>query len=306
MSHSRSLTLLVSSVSARGRALSAGRAVVEALRSGGWTVTVRVTSGGHNLAEEARALTTSYVGALGGDGYLASVAGGRVGMVQPLIPFPGGRGNDLCRYLGIGVDPAAWARRLAEATDEQLVSWTRPLDGMEVVSASRTTVALGIVSLGLDATAAQIANDSWVRSGPAAYAWGAVAAFAGRFTPVSLSAHVDGQPRELGGWITSISNTGWFGGGINLIPRSRADDGIVEIVNVQRIPRWQALPILTRALASRSIDTPVIEVTEASVISLREPVGLLALADGDEVGRLPLTISVLPGAFQVVAPQGDA
>ncbi len=297
------MTLLVSSVSARGRALRVGRDVVSTLRRGGWEVDVKVTSTIHDIAEESRGNGSHYVGALGGDGYLASAASGRAEHPGVLIPFPGGRGNDLCRYLGIGVDPVAWARSLAEADMDQVQAWTGEMDAIAVSSSTGVKMALGIVSLGIDATANQVANDSWLRSGPLAYAWGAFAGFLGKFRPQTIEAIVDGEPVDLGGWITSISNTGWFGGGVNILPQSCADDGVMEVLNVSRISRAKALPILTRALAMRQIDHPVIKVLSARTLQMNRPVGMVAMADGDIVGHLPLVAEVVPGALNVVAPR---
>lgn len=296
------MTLLVSSVSARGRALRLGRDVVSTLRRGGWDVEVRVTSTIHDIAEETRGDGAHYVGALGGDGYLASAASGRAEHPGVLVPFPGGRGNDLCRYLDIGVDAVVWAQRLAAADMDQVEEWTGPMDAIAVSSSAGVKMALGIVSLGIDATANQVANDSWLRSGPFAYTWGAFAGFFGKFRPEPIEAIIDGEPVELGGWITSISNTGWFGGGVNILPQSRADDGIMEVLNVSRISRAKALPILTRALAMRQIDHPVIKVLSGRSLQMNRPVGMVAMADGDVIGHLPLVAEVVPGALSVVAP----
>ncbi len=296
------MTLLVSSVSARGRALRLGRDVVAALRAGGWEVHVSVTSTASDVEELSRTCSDYYIGALGGDGYLASAATGRVGHEGVLVPFPGGRGNDLCRYLGIGVDPVAWAQQLAEADRATMDRWTGPLDAVEVTSAEGTKTALGIISLGIDATANWVGNHSWLRSGPLAYAWGAVVGFAGGFKPWPIEARIDGRATELGGWLTSVSNTGWFGGGVNILPQSRADDGTLEIINVEKMSRLRALPLLGRALVARQIDHPMITVKMGRKIEMMRPVGLRALADGDVVGHLPLSMRVIPDALTVVAP----
>ena len=59
---------------------------------------------------------------------------------------------------------------------------------------------------------------------------------------------------------------------------------------------------MTRALALRQIDHPVIEVSTAATLEMSRPVGMVAMADGDIVGHLPLVMRVLPGALTVVAP----
>lgn len=296
------MTLIVSSLSARGKPRAKAQRVVEALRAGGWSLEVQVTDSQHDIAEAARNNGDHYFGAFGGDGYLAAAAQGRAGHEGVLVPFPGGRGNDLCRHLGIGTDPVAWAQQVAAVDSSTLESWIRPLDALDVQSPDGPRLAFGIVSLGIDATANDIANHSRLQSGPLAYAWGTLQGFLGRFTPQPIRAEVDGEAVDLGGWITAISNTGWFGGGVNILPQSRTDDGEVEVINVAPVSRLRALSPLAQALIGRRVDHPLVTVMAAHEIELREPAGLAALADGDVVAHLPMKVTVVPGALAVVAP----
>ena len=150
----------------------------------------------------------------------------------------------------------AWAQQLAEADRATMDRWTGPLDAVEVTSAEGTKTALGIISLGIDATANWVGNHSWLRSGPLAYAWGALVGFAGGFKPGPIEARIDGRATELGGWLTSVSNTGWFGGGVNILPQSRADDGTLEIINVEKMSRLRALPLLVALWWRGKLITP--------------------------------------------------
>lgn len=300
------MVLLVSSMSARGRALRVGRPVVQILRSGGWHVDVEVTTSIEDVSEVSRKCDAAYIGALGGDGYMTSVAAGRVHDDRPLLPIPAGRGNDLCRALGITTDALEWAEILARATDEEVESWIRPLDAMEVASGGKKKMALGIVSFGIDAKANQIANETWVRSGPLAYAWGAASGYMGKFKPQPITALFNGEEHEVGGWFTAVSNSGWFGGGINVIPQSDTSDGVLEIVWVEKIQRARALPLLAKVLLLRNLDHPLVHLHTASEVQLTEPAGLSAFADGDVIGAVPLTVKMLPGALQVVGYPGAA
>ena len=129
----RSILLLVSSMSAGGRSVRLGPRIVRILRGGGWEVAVRLTTPGDDPAAlAAQVASDSIVAALGGDGYLGAVARGCHDSGALFVPFPGGRGNDLCRALGIGTDPLARARDVASlgfvsgtAGDEMqfLISW---------------------------------------------------------------------------------------------------------------------------------------------------------------------------------------
>lgn len=323
----RSMSLVVSSMSARGRSLTLGRELVEILRDGGWQVDVHVTNSTSDVEYEASLTDHPFIGALGGDGYLTAAARGCIGHPSPLLPFPGGRGNDLCRSLGIGADSFEWARKVAATSTEEVLSWVRLLDAMQVESADGKYVVLGVVSLGVDATANQIANNSWFRSGPLAYAWGAAIAALGKYRPLEITGAIEGEvPQDypgkdsdssageadvqrtgvfhpiLGGWVTSVANTGWIGGGVNITPQSRTDDGTLEIITLEGIPRFRAIGNLAKVLSSRALDDPVVHIYEGTRVHLEEPAGLEVMADGDVIGRLPMDIRVLPSALRVVAP----
>lgn len=307
----RALTLLVSSASARGRALLQGREITRILRAGGWAVHVKVTTGDSDVVFEAANCKGPLLGAIGGDGYLTAAARGCMESGAVLLPFPGGRGNDLCRSLGIGASAVGWAKTLAETPTDEVLGWTGPLDAMEVASKEGTQRVLGILSLGIDATACVVANDSHFRLGSLAYAWGTVAGYLGKFKPVHVKGSIEPPPSDPTqqeipldeyAWLCSVSNTGWFGGGINILPQSRTDDGILEIISVSDLSRLRALPKLAKVLLKRGLDDPSVSVYTGVRVDLQGPRGLVAMADGDFVGTLPLSLTAVPGALSVIRP----
>lgn len=301
MLRKRDVTLLISSLSARGKTLATGHTIARILRGGGWNVAEVVTTSHHDITEVAADSSGDYLAAIGGDGYLAAVANNREND-SPFIPFPGGSGNDLCRSVGIGNNPIAWAHKLAGANAETVAKWVRPLDGMLVQDARGSALAFGIVSMGIDATANQIANETRVRPGSLAYVWGATLGFLGKFSPKSVIARIDGEKVDVGGWLTAVSNTGWFGGGVNVAPMSRTDDGVLELIHVEPLPRFKVISPLTRALLGRGLDDPVIQVREVKHVEFLEPKGLPAFADGDVVAHVPLTVTAMPDVLSLVAP----
>ena len=314
----RSILLLVSSMSAGGRSVRLGPRIVRILRGGGWEVAVRLTTPGDDPAAlAAQVASDSIAAALGGDGYLGAVARGCHDSGALFVPFPGGRGNDLCRALGIGTDPLARARDVASlgfvsgaagdeavagrarrATDA-LASRVRPLDGMWVRSRDGVRLALGVVSVGLDARANILANESSLTSGPLAYGYGAFAALASH-EPTEIIATVDGRERDMSGWVASVSNSGRFGGGITLVESSDMSDGILEVCHVGPMPVARALPVLAQVVAGRAKRHPAIEVETARVVSFAAPAGMVAMADGDRIASIPFTVDVAPGVVSVL------
>lgn len=319
------LKLFVSALSGKGRALRRAPKVAALLRSQGWNVDVRVTHRSDDPAALAAACTNHWVAVLGGDGYIARIAtqvGARGGVV---IPLPGGRGNDLCRCLGIGTDAVAHVRSLptasqicAEGAGEH--SRIRGVDAMQVRALNgvnegqdaagqrpsspardleeNPAQVLGIISFGLDALANQIANDTSFASGTFAYAWGALRALQ-QFQPKTMEIEVDGVRRRIRGWLVSVSNSGWFGGGINIVPSSNPSDGRLELLTVDPVPKHHAIRVLARVLAMRKDDDPILHVEEVTSVKILDSAGLVAMGDGDQVGEGPLEISVSPRVFRV-------
>ena len=306
----RSILLLVSSMSAGGRSVRLGPRIVRILRGGGWEVAVRLTTPGDDpVAIAGGVVAGSIVAALGGDGYLSAVARGCHESDAIFAPLPGGRGNDLCRALGIGTDPLARARSLARLgltsgeagvlSSDSPTSRVRPLDGMWVRTREGVRLALGVVSIGLDARANILANESSLTSGPLAYGYGAFAALASH-EPTDIVATVDGRERNMSGWIASVSNSGRFGGGITLVDSSDMNDGILEVCHVGPLPMSRALPVLASVVAGRAKTHPAIEMESARVVSFAAPVGTVAMADGDRVASIPFTVDVAPGVVSVL------
>jgi len=288
------------------------------LRAGGWDADVRVTTADHAPEEAAAASDTPFVGALGGDGYIAAVAHGLAGSDRVLVPLPGGRGNDLCRAIGAGPDPLARADAVAglgRSDAEVVTARIRPLDGMWVedltardpgrvgidlaAAGHGRRLALGVVSLGLDAWANKIANESWISSGPLAYGWGAVMA-PRRFHGAAFHARVDGVERHLPGWVFSVSNSGFIGGGVHVVPASDPCDGILELFRVDQVSMPRVVSAVIRVVAARNAHHPLVHVDPVHEVDVLGPQGLPAMADGDVIGHLPLRVTVAPGVVRVL------
>lgn len=324
------LKLFVSALSGKGRALRRAPKVAALLRSQGWNVDVRVTHRSDDPAALAAACTNHWVAVLGGDGYIARIAtqvGARGGVV---IALPGGRGNDLCRCLGIGTDTVAHVRSLPRASEicaegagehprirgvdaMQVRALNRVNDGQDAAGQrprspgkdlegkdleEKPAQVLGIVSFGLDALANQIANDTSFASGTFAYAWGALRALQ-QFQPRTMEIEVDGTRRRIRGWLVSVSNSGWFGGGINIVPSSNPSDARLELLTVDPVPKRHAIRVLARVLAMRKVDDPILHVEQVTSVKIWDSAGLVAMGDGDQVGEGPLEISVSPEVFRV-------
>jgi diacylglycerol kinase (ATP) len=120
-----------------------------------------------------------------------------------------------------------------------------------------------------------------------------------RYRPTTLSVTTSSGAHTGVAHNVLVANARYFGGGMHVSPASRTADGIVE-VQVNTGPKRQALTLIPRMF--RGTHLPNRRVVELSgdrvVIDSDTPV--LVEADGELVGRTPMTVTVLPGALEMV------
>lgn len=288
----RVLTLVVNPTSGQGRAARLGERVVAALTDSGFGVqVVRTTS----IGEVGEAVTSAsgMVAVLGGDGTIAAALDAAHRADRPIAPLPGGRGNDFCRALGIPRDPVVAARALACATERRVDA-----------AVCGGTVVANVASIGYDGVVSELARVSRV-PGTLSYIWAGVRALLlSRRLPLTVS--VDGEDVEHEAWMVSVSSSGWFGGGKNIAPSSRVDDGLLEIVVAEGRTRLALAAVLVALLLRGShLRRPGVtlrqgrEVRVTATEPLPVPVGVHA--DGEHVDELPAVIRVLSGALRILA-----
>jgi diacylglycerol kinase family enzyme len=152
----------------------------------------------------------------------------------------------------------------------------------------------------------RVANRSskWL-GGRATFALASMRAMLGwRDVPVRFS--MDGAPFEEGKVTTfAVANGRCFGGGMIVAPGARLDDGLFSITV------WSGYGLSDFALRGASMyDGSHVKLKGTRTALAREvrlepgagasgPLGIEA--DGEPIGRLPATFTVLPGALQLVS-----
>jgi diacylglycerol kinase family enzyme len=99
----------------------------------------------------------------------------------------------------------------------------------------------------------------------------------------------------------SVCNGRFFGGGMQVAPNARIDDGIFDVVV------WKGLGFADFITKKRMLyDGTHVTLRNTEVLRARtveaEPVGdepVLLDVDGEQPGRLPARIEILPGALRV-------
>jgi len=287
------VAVIVNPQAGGGRASRLLPGVEAALRAQGAAFRVERTHSIEHARELARAARDAgeVVAAFGGDGLVGAVAGELCGGLGTLAVLPGGRGNDFARKLGIGGDPVAACAVIAEGR-QRAVDVAR-VDGKAY---------LGIASAGLDSDVSEIALTTRLRLGRLVYAYGTVRALA-RWRPARWQVVIDGEARGFDGYSVAVANTGVFGGGMYLVPDAQVDDGLLDVVLMDAMPKRRYLANLPRVFKGTHVDEPGLHFLRGREVAFHADRPFRLYADGDPIAELPASIRIEPGALRVLAPE---
>ena len=274
--------------------------MAEALRSAGHLVTALIEPDQASLWSAVEAALTEKPDALvvvGGDGMVHLGANLVAETNLPLGLVPSGTGNDMARGLGIpiGDTDAAIAALLAA-----LESPTRKIDAGRVTRADGTGCwYASVLSAGFDAIVTERANlMRWPR-GRQRYNLALLRELA-MLKPLSYTLEIDGETMRTNAVLVAVANNESFGGGMRIAPQAQLDDGLLDVFVVQPLSRMAFLRIFPRVFRGTHVSDPRVSIIRAKRVVINAP-NVVAYADGERVGKLPVTVEIVPGALTVLA-----
>lgn len=299
------LGVMVNPLAGLGRAVRAGRLVHAALREAGHVVTDLSAPTLAQASDRARGASLSSLDALvvvGGDGAVHLGVNVVAGTGVPLGVVPAGSGNDIVRSLGLPRDVAG----AVAGIDRALRGQPRTVDAVQVGVPGREAVEwfVGVLSCGLDAAVNARANDYRWPKGHARYLR-AVLTELPRFRPYGYRVTLDDGSWASAGTLVAAANLPWFGGGLQIAPDARADDGLLDVVVAGPFSGVRAAGIFPRLYAGTHLSHPRIEVLRSRSVLIEHDPRLgghppVAFADGERIGPLPLRARVVPGALRIL------
>lgn len=242
--------------------------------------------------------------ALSGDGMVGAIADalrGEPGAVLGVLP--GGRGNDLARVLGIPQDALEACATIADGV-------ARPIDLGEVVAEQPGhpgTAFVGIASAGFDSEANRIANEAPAWLGGLAYVYGALRALAS-WRPARFEVELDppGERHAFSGYTVAVANSKAYGGGMLAAPAAQLDDGLLEVIAIERVGKLRFLANLPKVFKGTHVQLPTVKVFSANEVAVSSERPFTMYADGDPIGTLPLRLRAIAGGVTVLVPEQPA
>lgn len=294
----------INPAAALGRGHGVGAAVAEGLaRTGATVVEVRQPDFARLRAEVAREVAAGTDAAadalvvVGGDGMVGLGVNVVGGTPVPLGLVPTGTGNDAARGLGIPLDePQAALQRILAALDRG----PRRVDLGRAHHAEGTSWFFGALSAGFDAAVNARANRMrWPRS-ERKYTLSALIELLG-YRPPTYTVTADGFQRTFRALLVAVANHQSIGGGMLIAPDARIDDGLLDLFAVDRMSRLRFVRLLPKVFHGEHIGEPEVSITPVTSVRISAVEGIVAYADGERIGPLPVRVEVVPRALRLLA-----
>ncbi|RYU11567.1 diacylglycerol kinase [Nocardioides iriomotensis] len=290
---SRTIALLTNPTSGKGRGSRTAAIALPRLRDAGFRVlemTGRDADEALDLACRVVADGVESLVVVGGDGMVHVGVQAVAGTGTNLGIIPCGTGNDVARYLDIPrTDPQL-------AADVVVGSRVRTIDLAKAGPTYFTTV----LASGFDSKVNERANAmTWPR-GQMRYNLATLAELR-VFEPLPYVLDLDGTERRVDAMLVAVGNGESFGGGLRITHGALLDDGMLDVVIVKPMSKPRLLRVYPMLFSGKHVGIPEYEHHRVRSVTVAAP-GIVAYADGERLGPLPLTVDVAPGALRVLVP----
>ena len=227
---------------------------------------------------------------VGGDGMVHLAVQALAGTSTRLGLIPAGTGNDVARYLDIPrKEPNA-------AVDIVLGGRERVIDLARVGAKYFVTV----LAAGFDAKVNERANQMTWPKGQMRYNLATLAELR-TFTPIPYVLDVDGEQHRFEAMMVAVGNGPSFGGGLRITEGALLDDGLLDVVAIMPMSKTNLVRTYPKLFSGAHVHHPNYRHFAARSVTVAAP-DIVAYADGERFGALPLTVEVVPLALRVLAP----
>ncbi len=241
----------------------------------------------------------------GGDGTIHRHLPALVRLGLPVLVVPAGSGNDFARALNL------------RSVQDSINSWR----DFESGSGNVRAIDLGTITengggnskhyfscvagCGIDTAVARKANrmPRWLR-GHGGYVLGVIPTIF-QFSPISIRLNILDGPMvgEISKpvLLAAFANTPFYGGGMQIAPRAKMDDGKLDVCLVNPLNPLRLLGLFRSVYSGGHLAIEEVEYTQTECIRVESPSPVEIYADGEYVCETPVEVGVARGALRVIA-----
>lgn len=286
------VALVVNPISGGGKGKKLGEAIARELsRRSIHFVLIREGSAQENLDSLTRNSlkeSLSSVVSVGGDGLAHSLFPFAIDRSLPILVAPAGTGNDFARSVGtFGLNTKQLVDLLTSVEPTKI-------DMGKVKQGDQERWFGQVLSTGFDSLVNERANGYRVLRGKFKYV---IATFRELpfFVPRTYRVTIDGDSVDTGAMLVAIANGKSYGGGMQVCPGADYRDGLFDVLLLKPIPVREFVRVFPRVFSGKHISHPAVEIRRCSSITLNS--NAVAYADGERIGNLPITATVVPRAM---------
>ena len=285
------------------------------------------------FAQEAVSDGVRSVIACGGDGTLHEVVNGIATVPDVTLGvLPCGRGNDFAAAIGVPLKPdAAIATLLSgtpirvdlgccyqnssqqsavnpddvarnemegESTERNLDVQTPPTEPQGKIKNYFITIA----TCGYDTEVSRrAAKGTPLFAGTASYAYAAVETLF-YYDPPFVRLEGDFGVHEGPLLLAATGITNRYGGGFQIVPKARIDDGLFDVCIIRPVSSLTVLRLLVTLFWGGHVSHPAVSMHQTRTLTIETDTPMLLYADGEPMCETPATIEIIKHGLSVMAP----
>ena len=243
------------------------------------------------LARQAVAEGVESLVVVGGDGMVHMAVQALAGTEVNLGIIPAGTGNDVARYVDV-------PRKNPQAAADIVVgSHVRTID----LAKAGPSYFVTVLAAGFDSKVNERANHMRWPKGQMRYNLATIAELR-VFEPLHYTLEMDGEVRHLDAMLVAVGNGPSFGGGLRITHGAELEDGMLDVVIIKPMSKVELVKTYPKLYYGGHVTHPAYEHHLVRSVTVASP-GIVAYADGERIGALPLTVEVVPKALRVLAPR---
>ena len=259
------------------------------------------------LAGEAARKGFSRVVAVGGDGTLHEVANGMLAAAQGSVPsiplgfISSGSGQGFALSLGLPAALEEQVRLIAECRARAIDVGVLSASGPTGQRCARYFINECQIGIGADV----VRHTRWMKKAAGGLLGYGLAAFSALFRSpnADLSLTIDdGEEAAFSVLGLAIGNGELTAGGMALTPGAEPDDGVLNLLTIHGQSLIQRLRSFPKIYSGTQVGAEGFSYRAVKRCRVSGSTLLPVSADGEMIGRLPCTVSILERALMVTAP----
>ena len=323
--------LIANPISGKGNAKNVAEQAYAALTESGKQGQLVFTSApgdAKRFAQQAASDGIRSVIACGGDGTLHEVVNGIATVPDiTLAVLPCGRGNDFAAAIGIPLKPEAAIATLLSGTPIRvdLGYCYQNSSQQESVGSSETSLPTTddrqpttlssdcrqpmadcyfttIATCGYDTEVSRrAAKGTPLFAGTASYAYAAVETLF-YYEPPFVRLEGDFGIHEGPLLLAATGITSRYGGGFQIVPNARIDDGLFDVCIIRPVSSLTVLRLMVTLFWGGHVSHPAVSMHQTRTLTIETDTPMLLYADGEPMCETPATIEIIKEGLVVMAP----